>query len=139
MKNQFFILLYFPIIICISSDEALGGLIAEESENKESYDFAFQYKKACINIIKPSKNNCALSTLEWKYRCCFVEWKSGSESSITGQNSCCMYLYDKKKYMNVYPDAIESYYGYSDVKINCNGKYFILNYYFLGFFFIFLF
>ena len=97
MKNQFFILLYFPIIICISSDEALGGLIAEESENKESYDFAFQYKKACINIIKPTKNNCALSTLEWKYRCCFVEWKSGSNSEITGEKGCCMYLYDKKK------------------------------------------
>ena len=94
---------------------------------------------ACINIIKPSKNNCALSTLEWKYRCCFVEWKSGSNSEITGEKGCCMYLYDKKKYMNVYPDAIESYYGYSDVKINCNGKYFIFNYYFLGFFFIFLF
>ena len=55
MKNQIFILLYIPIIICISTSEAIGGLIAEESENKESYDFAFQYKKACLNIITPSK------------------------------------------------------------------------------------
>ena len=138
LRTMYYYLLFLPSIICITGSQASIGLASEKSGTSESMDFSPQYKDACLKIYYPSKNNCALASLEWKYRCCYVTWENGDNDPVTGKKESCMYFYDKKKYMNVYPTSVHLLYGYSDVKIQCCSFYFRFNLFLLFSFIMFI-
>ena len=102
----------FYIITFIFCDNTLTTIKNIISSNANS-----SYVSACENIIPSSKMDCAIATLEWDYKCCFIYIKNGKNK----ENKKCVYIEDKDIIIKKFSQLLEK--ENKNYKVICDGIY----------------
>jgi hypothetical protein len=106
---KIYLLLFYIIsfILCDSTLQTINDIISSNSN----------YASACKNIIPYSKMDCAIATLEWDYKCCFIYIKNGKNK----ENKKCVYIEDKDIIIKKFSQLLEK--ENKNYKVTCDGIY----------------
>ena len=106
---KIYLLLFYIIsfILCDSTLQTINDIISSNSN----------YASACKNIIPYSKMDCAIATLEWDYKCCFIYIKNGKKK----ENLKCDYIKDNENIIKDYSKQLKN--ENKNYKVICDGIY----------------
>ena len=137
MKNIKIIILLITITLSsfdyVLSQNDTSNILYEVSTDKNKIE---EFYRGCERLKKinqtdenrPSSKNCAIATLEWDYKCCFVQ--------IGEKNLSCMYLRDNNKWIKDYKKTLGDVTG-ETIKIECGFSYLKFSLFLILIFFIF--
>ena len=114
-----FLLINITLVLCNSN-------ITTQVANEKEYIEVFY--KGCIRLLNATSKNCAIATLEWDFKCCYIQ--------IGEDNKTCEYLKDNNKWIKNYKNALEESSG-EKVTIKCESSFIKLCLFFILLFFIF--
>ena len=103
MSNTKIIFLLINIILTFCDDNTTNILTEVADEKK----YIETFYKGCQRIANVTSKNCAIATLEWDFKCCYVAFNDITE---------CRYLKDDKKWIKNYKAALNA----DNVEIRCS-------------------
>ena len=115
-----FLLINITLVLCNSN-------ITTQVANEKEYIEVFY--KGCERLLNATSKNCAIATLEWDFKCCYVQ--------IGEHNKSCRYLKDDNKWIKNYAIQLGNENENEKVIIECESSFIQFCLFFILLFFIF--